>query len=57
MTGRQSDGSVYNNCNLGYAIENNTLNIPDPERMGNSDKILPYILVADDAFGLKKHMM
>ena len=56
-SGRQSDGSVYNNCNLGYGIENNTLNIQDPERMGNSDKVLPYVSVADDAFGLKKHMM
>ena len=26
--GRQSDGSVYNNSHLGYAIENNTLGIP-----------------------------
>ncbi|XP_065665346.1 uncharacterized protein LOC136086784 [Hydra vulgaris] len=56
-SGRQSDGSVFNNCSLGYAIENNKLNIPDPEKIGNSDKILPYVLVADDAFGLKSHMM
>ena len=26
--GRQSDGSVYHNSLLGYAIENNVLNIP-----------------------------
>jgi len=26
-SGRQSDGSVYHNSHLGYAIENNTLNI------------------------------
>ena len=56
-SGRQSDGSVFNNCSLGYAIENNKLNIPDPEKIGNSDKIIPYVLVADDAFGLKRHMM
>ena len=57
-SGRQSDGSVYNNCNLGYAIENNTLNIPEPESIGqNPDNILPYVFVADDAFGLKRHMM
>nr|XP_047141117.1 uncharacterized protein LOC124816125 [Hydra vulgaris] len=56
-SGRQSDGSVFNNCSLGYAIENNKLNIPDPEYIGNSEKVLPYVLVADDAFGLKRHMM
>ncbi|XP_004207024.1 uncharacterized protein LOC101240467 [Hydra vulgaris] len=56
-SGRQSDGSVFNNCSLGYAIENNKLNIPDPEYIGNSEKVLPYVLVDDDAFGLKRHMM
>ena len=57
-SGRQSDGSVYNNSQLGYAIENNTLNIPDAESIGkNPDNILPYVFVADDAFGLKRHMM
>ena len=28
--GRQSDGSVYGSSHLGYAIENNLLNIPSP---------------------------
>ena len=57
-SGRQSDGSVYNNSHLGYAIENNTLNIPKPEVVGRSPtNILPYVFVADDAFGLKSHMM
>ena len=29
--GRQSDGSLYSNGNLFFAIENNTLEIPGPE--------------------------
>ena len=57
-SGRQSDGSVYNNSHLGYAIENNTVNIPQPESVGqNPDNILPYVFIDDDAFGLKPHMM
>ena len=57
-SGRQSDGSVYSNSHLGYAIENNKLNIPQPENLGqNSAQVLPYVFVADDAFGLKNHMM
>lgn len=57
-SGRQSDGSVYSNSQLGFAIENNLLNIPKPEMLRNSDKILPFVFVADDdAFGLKMHMM
>ena len=55
--GQQSDGSVYNCSNLGYAIENNKLNIPGPTSLPNSQKILPHVFVADDAFGLKPHMM
>ena len=43
---RQSDGSVYSNSHLGFSVENNTLNLPDPD-------ILPYVFVTDDAFGLK----
>ena len=56
--GRQSDGSVHNNSHLGFAIENNTLNLPDPVVVdSNPENILPYVFVADDAFGLKCHMM
>ena len=57
-SGRQSDGSVYNNSHLSYAIENKTLNLPELESIcQNPDSILPYVFVADDAFGLKRHMM
>ena len=42
--GRQSDGSVYNNSNLGYAIENNLLNIPQSSRLPNSECVVPYVL-------------
>ena len=56
-TGRQSDGSVYANSQLGYAIENDLLSIPKAAQLPCSQKVLPYVLVGDDAFGLKMHMM
>ena len=56
-SGRQSDGSVYANSHLGYAIENRLLNTPTDSKITNSDKVLPYVFVGDDAFGLKRHMM
>ena len=56
-TGRQSDSSVYNNGNVGYAIENNLLGIPKDSKVRNSNRVLPYVFVADDAFGLKRYMM
>ncbi|CAB4030052.1 Hypothetical predicted protein [Paramuricea clavata] len=55
--GRQSDGSVYGCSHLGYAIENNLLNIPSESKLTNSEKVLPYVFIGDDAFGLKIHMM
>ena len=35
-SGRQSAGSVYNNSTLGYAIENNTIDLPFDEKLPNS---------------------
>ena len=32
-TGRQSDSSIYGNCNFGYSIENNLLGIPKDNRL------------------------
>ncbi|XP_057310637.1 uncharacterized protein LOC130648602 [Hydractinia symbiolongicarpus] len=56
-TGRQSDGSVYGNSNLGYSIENNLLNIPKASKLPQSNRVLPLTFIGDDAFGLKPHMM
>ena len=56
-SGRQSDGSVYANSHLGFAIEDDKLNIPKYAQLPNSTTILPYVFVGDDAFGLKTHMM
>ncbi len=39
--GRQSDGGVYKNSQLGYAIDNNTINRPPPSPINNSEKLYP----------------
>ena len=56
-SGRQSDGSVYHNSHLGFAIENKKLNIPNDCPIRHTNRVLPYVFVGDDAFGLKRHMM
>ena len=56
-SGRQSDGSVYFNSNLGYAIENKLLKIPQSSKLPNYERVLPYVFIGEDAFGLKPHMM
>ena len=40
-----------------YVIANGLLNIPQPSKVPQSQRILPYAFIADDAFGLKNHLM
>lgn len=57
--GRQSDGGVYSNSKLGYAIDHNLLNFPSADRIEGSgnDIKYPYVFVADDAFSMKSYMV
>ncbi len=52
-SGRQSDGSVYANSKLGYAIENKLLQTPTDTKISGSSKVLPYVFIGDDALALK----
>ena len=45
---RQSDGRVYKSSRLGHAIDNNTINRPPPSRITGTNKLHPYVFVADD---------
>ena len=57
-SGRQTAGSVYANSQLGFCIENKKLSIPACDEIVNGSGVkFPYVFVADDAFGLKPHMM
>ena len=57
-TGRQADSSVYANSYLGCAIENELLNVPEPDCIQNNPNItMPYVFLADHAFGLKPNLM
>ena len=56
-SGRQRDGSVYASSNLGYAIQNKQLKLPREKKLRNFQRILPHVLVGDDAFWLKPHLM
>ena len=65
--GRISDGGVYRNSAFYKALENKSLNLPDPLPLPNSkdpqwmfdqtDEPIPYVFVADNAFPLGKHCM
>jgi len=55
--GRISDGGVLRNTVFFDKLEHNKLNIPADEIVRNSNKSLPYVFVADDAFPLRTDMI
>lgn len=55
--GRISDGGVFANCSLSKALENNTLNIPQPKPLRGQSNSVPFVIVSDDAFPLKSYLM
>ena len=65
--GRISDGGVYRNFTFYKALENGSLNLPDPVALPGADdpqwmfdqynEPIPYVLVADNAFPLGRHCM
>ena len=55
--GRIGDAGVFNSCSLSKALERNDLHFPDAEPLPGSDLIVPYMLLADDAFPLKTYIM
>ena len=58
QAGQQSDGGVYKNNNLGYAIDQNLLNVPALSNdMSFEGKYYPYAFVADDAFQMKEYVL
>lgn len=55
--GRISDGGVWNKCGLAKVIEDGSLPLPPPRCLPNGSEPLPHVLVGDDAFALKPHLM
>ena len=56
-SGRQSDGSVFANGNVGQAITEDNLNLPKSQILSGTNIQLPFVFVGDEAFPLKKNVM
>lgn len=56
--GRISDGGIFKNSSLYKKLQNNDLNLPEPEPLldGNQREI-PYFFVGDEAFALADTLM
>lgn len=55
--GSSSDGGVFNACAFNKKLISNELNIPNDEPLPNRNINVPYVIVADDAFAISKHIM
>ena len=55
--GRISDGGVYAATDISRLLERNKLKIPAPSPISADGTLLPYFLVADEAFPLRTYIM
>ncbi|XP_005181879.3 uncharacterized protein LOC101887897 [Musca domestica] len=55
--GRVSDGGVFGDCTFQRALNNNELNLPLPKPLPGRQANVPFVLVADDAFRMQKHLL
>ncbi|XP_029675084.1 protein ALP1-like [Formica exsecta] len=55
--GRNSDGGLFANSKLAKALEKNKLDVPKDNALPNTQNIMPYVIVGDEAFPLKKYLL
>ena len=52
-----SDAQIFNTCHLKRKIDDGSIGFPDPAPIIQGDGYVPYFILADDAFALKKWLM
>ena len=55
--GRNSDGGIWNDCDLNLKIQSGEVPLPPPKKLPCSDLVASYHFIADDAFSLKNTLM
>lgn len=55
--GAGSDGGVFELCSFRKGLEKGYLHLPLPDALPNSETVMPYFLVGDEAFPLKTWLM
>nr|CAI5867877.1 unnamed protein product [Callosobruchus analis] len=55
--GRNSDGGIFRSSQLGKKLLSNQLNLPEPKPLPQTNIILPYVIVGDEAFPLLRNVM
>lgn len=55
--GRNADGGTFNNTLLAKSIELNTAGIPKDKPLPQRKNPMPFVIIADDAFAMKKYLL
>uniref|UniRef100_A0A6P7FDT2 Nuclease HARBI1 n=1 Tax=Diabrotica virgifera virgifera TaxID=50390 RepID=A0A6P7FDT2_DIAVI len=55
--GKNSDGGIFASSNLGKALEQGILHIPEETMFPGTDIMSPYVIIGDSAFPLKTNLM
>jgi hypothetical protein len=53
--GKDNDANIYNHSVIGKGFATGTFNIPEAEKVGDSEE-LPYVIISDEIFGLKTYL-
>ena len=54
---RCSDGGIWGNSSIAKLLDDDKLGVPKPQKIPGSDRVGPFVLLGDDAFGLKTYLM
>lgn len=55
--GKNSDGGIFSNSNIGKALQSNTFNVPENKNLPGTDISAPHVIIGDEAFPLKTYLM
>lgn len=55
--GRASDGGIWESSEICRKLNNNELNIPNPENLPRTTTKVPYVFIGDQAFPLMNNLM
>ncbi|CAH1995347.1 unnamed protein product [Acanthoscelides obtectus] len=57
--GKNSDSGIFNNSSLYKKLTERSLDLPEPKALliQNRPTVLPYVIVADEAFGMMENLM
>lgn len=55
--GRISDGGVFSATTLYKRLESKTFNLPEPTALPGDNEVMPYFMIADEAFPLRSYLM